>query len=227
MAASLQERYAALERDYSNGQWQAVLTASETLLQELLTTPSVPLRCRVDLLIGHTWRYGLGEPAAAAESYARVLASEPEAVVRAIAEQEWQQCQALLAAAAATAGATAGDGGGATATAAAGATAATTAGAAMPWLEALGGVGPATAQAPVEPAHLAMAPFQRPMAAAPSTTVEVIDEPEQIAVHLADPRLTTMLDLVVQPDPDSDQPSAFSPEDEAELRKGLLRVVLS
>ncbi len=227
MAASLQERYAALERDYSNGQWQAVLTASETLLQELLTTPSVPLRCRVDLLIGHTWRYGLGEPAAAAESYARVLASEPEAVVRAIAEQEWQQCQALLAAAAATAGATAGDGGGATATAAAGATAATTAGAAMPWLEALGGVGPATAQAPVEPAHLAMAPFQRPMAAAPSTTVEVIDEPEQIAVHLADPRLTTMLDLVVQPDPDSNQPSAFSPEDEAELRKGLLRVVLS
>lgn len=223
MAASLQERYAALERDYSNGQWQAVLTASETLLQELLTTPSVPLRCRVDLLIGHTWRYGLGEPAAAAESYARVLASEPEAVVRAIAEQEWQQCQALLAAAAATAGATAGDGGGATATA----TAATTAGAAMPWLEALGGVGPATAQAPVEPAHLAMAPFQRPMAAAPSTTVEVIDEPEQIAVHLADPRLTTMLDLVVQPDPDSNQPSAFSPEDEAELRKGLLRVVLS
>jgi len=219
MAASLQERYAALERDYSNGQWQAVLTASETLLQELLTTPSVPLRCRVDLLIGHTWRYGLGELAAAAESYARVLASEPEAVVRAIAEQEWQQCQALLAAAAATAG----DGGGATATA----TAATTAGAAMPWLEALGGVGPATAQAPVEPAHLAMAPFQRPMAAAPSTTVEVIDEPEQIAVHLADPRLTTMLDLVVQPDPDSDQPSAFSPEDEAELRKGLLRVVLS
>ena len=227
MAASLQERYAALERDYSNGQWQAVLTASETLLQELLTTPSVPLRCRVDLLIGHTWRYGLGEPAAAAESYARVLASEPEAVVRAIAEQEWQQCQALLAAATATAGATAGgtagDGGGATATA----TAATTAGAAMPWLEALGGVGPATAQAPVEPAHLAMAPFQRPMAAAPSTTVEVIDEPEQIAVHLADPRLTTMLDLVVQPDPDSDQPSAFSPEDEAELRKGLLRVVLT
>ena len=221
MAASLQERYAALERDYSNGQWQAVLTASETLLQELLTTPSVPLRCRVDLLIGHTWRYGLGEPAAAAESYARVLASEPEAVVRAIAEQEWQQCQALLAAAAA--GGTAGDGGGATATA----TAATTAGAAMPWLEALGGVGPATAQAPVEPAHLAMAPFQRPMAAAPSTTVEVIDEPEQIAVHLADPRLTTMLDLVVQPDPDSNQPSAFSPEDEAELRKGLLRVVLS
>ena len=97
----------------------------------------------------------------------------------------------------------------------------------MPWLEALGGVGPATAQAPVEPAHLAMAPFQRPMAAAPSTTVEVIDEPEQIAVHLADPRLTTMLDLVVQPDPDSNQPSAFSPEDEAELRKGLLRVVLS
>ena len=225
MAASLQERYAALERDYSNGQWQAVLTASETLLQELLTTPSVPLRCRVDLLIGHTWRYGLGEPAAAAESYARVLASEPEAVVRAIAEQEWQQCQALLAAATATAtaGATAGDGGGATAAA----TAATTAGAAMPWLEALGGVGPATAQAPVEPAHLAMAPFQRPMAAASSTTVEVIDEPEQIAVHLADPRLTTMLDLVVQPDPDSDQPSAFSPEDEAELRKGLLRVVLS
>ncbi len=225
MAASLQERYAALERDYSNGQWQAVLTASETLLQELLTTPSVPLRCRVDLLIGHTWRYGLGEPAAAAESYARVLASEPEAVVRAIAEQEWQQCQALLATATATAGATAGDG--ATATAATGATAATTAGAAMPWLEALGGVGPATAQAPVEPAHLAMAPFQRPMAAAPSTTVEVIDEPEQIAVHLADPRLTTMLDLVVQPDPDSDQPSAFSPEDEAELCKGLLRVVLS
>ena len=227
MAASLQERYAALERDYSNGQWQAVLTASETLLQELLTTPSVPLRCRVDLLIGHTWRYGLGEPAAAAESYARVLASEPEAVVRAIAEQEWQQCQALLAAATATAtaGATAGDG--ATATAATGATAATTAGAAMPWLEALGGVGPATAQAPVEPAHLAMAPFQRPMAAAPSTSVEVIDEPEQIAVHLADPRLTTMLDLVVQPDPDSDQPSAFSPEDEAELCKGLLRVVLS
>ena len=211
MAASLQERYAALERDYSNGQWQAVLTASETLLQELLTTPSVPLRCRVDLLIGHTWRYGLGEPAAAAESYARVLASEPEAVVRAIAEQEWQQCQALLA----------------TDAAAATATAATTAGAAMPWLEALGGVGPATAQAPVEPAHLAMAPFQRPMAAAPSTTVEVIDEPEQIAVHLADPRLTTMLDLVVQPDPDSDQPSAFSPEDEAELRKGLLRVVLT
>ena len=209
MAASLQERYAALERDYSNGQWQAVLTASETLLQELLTTPSVPLRCRVDLLIGHTWRYGLGELAAAAESYARVLVSEPEAVVRAIAEQEWQQCQALLAAATAAA------------------TAATTAGAAMPWLEALGGVGPATAQAPVEPAHLAMAPFQRPMAAAPSTTVEVIDEPEQIAVHLADPRLTTMLDLVVQPDPDSDQPSAFSPEDEAELRKGLLRVVLT
>jgi hypothetical protein len=69
---------------------------------------------------------------------------------------------------------------------------------------------------------------------APQTPVDVVDEPEQIAVLQADPRQGEPLDLEpvpqpqLEPEPPAPITSAarWSPAEEAELAKGMLLVVL-
>jgi hypothetical protein len=53
--------------------------------------------------------------------------------------------------------------------------------------------------------------------AAPRLVPEVVEEPELIEVHQADPRLAEDLEVTLR---------ESEPEDEAELRRGLMRVVL-
>lgn len=88
---SLQERYAAIERFYAEQNWPEVEGQSQALMAELPADPAHPLRQRLLLLLGHTRLYGRGDQAAATRYYQEVLASNPEPVLRQIAEQGLQQ----------------------------------------------------------------------------------------------------------------------------------------
>ena len=230
------DRYAAIERMYSLGQWQQVLEASEALLADVPGDDDPSLRQRLLLLQGHTQLHGLGQVDAAIALYRQVLASQPEPVLLAVAQQELARAQLMAQAAepavepapseptplshafpfTAEAVGTAPPGQQA---------------AAAPWLEMVSQPEPATeaepaAQPEPEAAPPAAAPpwLSEPAAAAPTPTptpvetlemIEVIEEPEQIAVQQADPGLAQIIDL-----------APWSPAEEAELARGLLEVVL-
>ena len=90
----------------------------------------------------------------------------------------------------------------------------------MPWLEQLGGIVPVPAQV------LVPVPV-------PNLVVEVVDEPELIEVAQADAATAQELDVAVskesltEPEDLLAEPvGAPSPEEFAELSKGLLRVVI-
>ena len=284
MSESLQERYAAIERLYSQGEWQQVLEASTALLNEIPAQQDDPLRARLSLLQGHTLLYGLGQASDAALIYQQVLGSDTEPVLQEIAQQELQRCLAQT-------------GDQTTETPplepepvaamdgeafpfeaqAVGGTGAGPSTAAMPWLEALGGVDPAAAlqpstltsdqapwlsqaaavptptaapAAPVAPqpetppapaampaadvptaaAEVAIDPLE-PAAEAPAVA-DVVEEPEQLEVHQADPERAEVVDLdPVVPAADGPAPKPlksgrWSSAEAAELAKGLLTVVL-
>jgi hypothetical protein len=94
---SLQERYGAIERFYAEQNWPEVEGQSQALLAELPADPAHPLRQRLLLLLGHTRLYGRGDQAAAARYYQEVLASNPEPALRQIAEQGLQQSGQAIA----------------------------------------------------------------------------------------------------------------------------------
>ena len=170
MSDALLDRYAAVERLYSQGQWDQVLQASNALLAELPPEPGDPWRARLLLLQGHTHLYGLAQFEKAAAIYQQVLDGRPEPVLQNVAEQELARCQEALAAAAATSAAATPEQAAITAqsqpTLAAPQAPAPTplsqefpftaqamgspppdqAVSAMPWLEVLGGVDPAAAE---------------------------------------------------------------------------------
>lgn len=263
MSDAQQERYAAIERHYSQGQWQEVLNGSTALLAELPDQPGDPLRTRLILLQGHTQLYGLGQIAEAAAVYRQVLDSQPEPVLQSIAQQELERCLGQMAASqtetplpSTTGEAAAGSDFPFTATAVGSAAAGQTV-SAMPWLDALGGVDPAAAVAPQgsadQPPWLTTPPLDTKAANPAEVPAEVIDEPEQIDVHQADPQRAEVVDLAPVeaqeslttpaeelrsniPDDasESDQdpmdqpmePSLVSAAEDAELARGLLTVVL-
>ena len=97
MGESPQDRYASVERLYSQGQWPQVLEACAALLDDLPDEPGDPLRIRLILLQGHTELYGFGRIDAAATIYQQVLDSAPEPVLQAIAQQELEHCRQQLA----------------------------------------------------------------------------------------------------------------------------------
>jgi hypothetical protein len=72
---SLQQRYEAIERVYSERQWDDVARRSEALLLELPDDASHPLRQRLQLLMGHTYLYGYQDAATATGFYNRVRAA--------------------------------------------------------------------------------------------------------------------------------------------------------
>jgi hypothetical protein len=201
---ALQQRYAAIEQVYAEQNWSEVELQCQGLLAELPTEPGDPLRQRLLLLLGHTQLYGLGNPAAAASFYGAVLAGEPEAVMAELAQQGLAQCGEAAAAPAEEP------------TPAVIADASVTP--AMPWLVELGEPS-GNPPLQLEPA-LARAPFQDPPAPSAVESVqgldriEVIDEPEQIAVAQADPERSQTIELNVDP------------EAMDELSQGLLRVVM-
>lgn len=262
MSDALQQRYAEIERQYSQGQWQEVLSASAALLNDLPEQPGDPLRTRLSLLQGHTLLYGLGRIEDAAAIYRQVLASDPEAVLAAIAQQELDRC--LVQQEAATAEPTVAPATGTEpsealnaafpfSAAPVGAEARPQQQAAMPWLEALGGMDPAPIPEPMSTA--AQAPWLQSLSLPQPQplTAEVIDEPDQIEVHRSDPDRAEVVDLslptAAETIPDADdigtaasgmdpaeaEPEPitpvstkplWSPAEEAELARGLLTVVL-
>lgn len=211
----LQQRYEAIERVYSERKWDVVIRLSEELILELPGDPADPLRQRLQLLLGHTYLYGYEDSATATGFYSRVRAATQEAVLRDIADQGLEQCASQAAppatslevgpgqppVAASTGGQAFPFGNEPVAVG----TALASAGSAMPWLEQLGGIVP----------------------------VEVVDEPELIEVAQADAATAQELDVAVSkesltgPQDRSAEPvGGPSPEELAELSKGLLRVVI-
>lgn len=154
MSDPLMERYAAVERLYSQGQWAEVLDASAALLAELHVPAGDPLQTRLLLLQGHTHLYGLGELERASALYQQVLASRCEPMLQAIAQQELARCNPSQPEAAAKPVATPSVSSPASTepllgsdfpltAAAVGTAPSSTQASAMPWLEALGGSDPA------------------------------------------------------------------------------------
>lgn len=215
---TLQQRYEAIEQVYSECQWDDVARQSEALLVELPNDPGHPLRQRLQILLGHTYLYGYQDATTASGFYSRVLDATAEPVLRDIAEQGLQQCASLASAPPPAAAETTQELAEEPATEptaiAAGqafpfsaetvnpAPGGSDAQAAMPWMEQLGGSDPAAATAP-----------------APALVVEVIDEPELIEVAQADPAQAEELEL-------AEPINNLSPEELAELSKGLLLVVI-
>jgi len=182
MSDGQQERYATIERQYSQGQWQEVLSSSTALLAELPEQPGDPLRTRVILLQGHTLLYGLGQIAEAAAIYRQVLDSQPEPVLQSISQQELERCLGSMAAAvdapSPVSKATDQPDAGSAFPFAAQAVGSAPAGqpvSAMPWLDALGGVDPAATLAP--PGDAAQPPLLT--SAAVGTETKTASTPEQ------------------------------------------------
>ena len=231
MSDDLQDRYAAVERLYSQGQWEQVLQTSAALLADLPQQPGEPLRTRLLLLQGHTQLHGLGQIASAAALYHQVLEERPEPLMQAIAQQELARCHDAQASA--PAANTPGPEPAPLNPAfpfvaqAVGAPADGQAVSAAPWLEAM--APPAPGQGPAEDAPR---PPKQPVVTEPEQIepVDVIEEPEQIAVLQADPRQDEPIDLEPEPLPEPTAPLTaaprWSPAEEAELAKGMLLVVL-
>jgi hypothetical protein len=217
---SLQQRYEAIERVYSERKWDVVIRLSEELMLELPGESEDPVRQRLQLLLGHTYLYGYEDRATATGFYSRVQAATQEAVLRDIADQGLEQCASQAAPPAAPLevesdqnliaptpvgqafpfGNEPVEGG----------TAFASTGSAMPWLEQLGGI-----------------------EAVPNLVVEVVDEPELIEVAQADAATAQELEVAVSKESLTGTEARFaepvggpSPEELAELSKGLLRVVI-
>ena len=201
---SLQQRYEAIEGFYNGRQWDDVASLSEALLVELPDDPSHPLRQRLQLLLGHTYCYGYQDAQTATGFYSRVLAASEETMLREIAEQGLKQCINLADIADAPAEVTPDQ-----------STAATSATAATPWMEQLGEVGLGEVPQP----ELGLAELG--LTELGLTEVEVIEEPELIELAQANPRTAEPVDLAILP-----LAAKPSPEEIAELSKGLLRVVI-
>ena len=223
---SLQQRYEAIERVYSERQWDDVARLSEELLLELPNEPADPLRQRLQLLLGHTYLYGYQDRTTATGFYSRVRAATQEPVLRDIADQGLEQCASQAAQLevapeqATNAPSTGGQAFPFGNEPVAAETVLSSAGSAMPWMEQLGGIEGAEAQVPM-PAQV------------PNLVVEVVDEPELIEVAQADAATAQELDVAVSKEslvePEgrfAKQVGGSSPEEFAELSKGLVRVVI-
>ena len=201
---SLQQRYEAIEGFYNERQWDDVASLSEALLVELPDDPSHPLRQRLQLLLGHTYCYGYQDAQTATGFYSRVLAASEETMLREIAEQGLKQCINLADIAVAPAEVTPDQ-----------SPAATAGTAATPWMEQLGEVGLG------EVPHPELGLTELGLTELGLTEVEVIEEPELIELAQANPRTADPVDLAILP-----LAAKPSPEEIAELSKGLLRVVI-
>jgi hypothetical protein len=205
MSSPQDQAYINIERAYGEGKFSEALRLAEALLPLLPTDRADGLAERLQLLMGHIYLYGLGAPELAAGHYQSVHDASADPAYRQLAQQGLVLCQnaptpepAAMAEPLPAAAAPA-----------------------MPWLEQLHDPG-ATA-VPVQP-HTAASPWleqpqqepkaaaAEPMEAPPPLTAEP-SEPSEPAEELADK-------------PPAESPLAFDPAEEAELAKGLLKVVL-
>ena len=86
------ERYAAIEKAYCEDRWPVVIEQGGKLLNQL-PPEDMGLRQRLQLLMAHSYLYGYGERDAAEDLYRAVLESKAEASLRQIAAQGLEQCE--------------------------------------------------------------------------------------------------------------------------------------
>ena len=195
------QRYAAIEQAYSRETWATVLSDGQELLQRLQPSDNpqlTGLQLRLLLLLGHTQLYGYGDKAAAAGYYGSVAEQSGEAALTGIAEQGLKQCAidsppSELGMGSAVAALT---------------------GPAAPWLTTT----TATATPGTTAAATAAAPWSEP-----SLIPDVVEEPELIELHQADPALADDVELSWQVEPATTPAPAMDTEDE-ELLSGLMLV---
>ena len=202
MSSPLDQAYINIERAYGEGKFSEALRQAEALLPLLPSDRADGLAERLQLLMGHIHLYGLGAPERAAGYYQTIHDASADPAYRQLAQQGLLLCQTTpVSEPAATAEPI-------TAAAAP----------ATPWLEQRQELG-ASAE-PFQPqnpdATTAASPWleqsgQAPKAAAPAPTAKPSEasEPSEPA-----------------DEPPAESPLAFDPAEEAELAKGLLKVVL-
>ncbi|NDG74627.1 MAG: hypothetical protein EBX49_04665 [Synechococcaceae bacterium WB8_1B_136] len=88
----LDEAYRAVERTYSQGLFAEALVAAEALLPQLSGERSDQLLQRLQLLIGHIHLYGLQQPQQALAHYQSVSDTSTEAPYRTLAQQGIALC---------------------------------------------------------------------------------------------------------------------------------------
>lgn len=225
------QRYAVIEQAYSREKWATVLGDGEELLQELLPSDNpqlTGLKLRLQLLLGHTHLYGYGNKAAAAGYYGTVAERNSEAALTRIAEQGLKQC-AIDGAAAPMPGLLA-EGAAVPAV-----TTQAVSGPAAPWLtKTAAATTAATSAATVPATDVAPAAAEEGPAAGttatpaapwsePSLIPEVVEEPELIELHQADPALAEDVELSWQ---EESSPATVAPMDteDEELLSGLMLV---
>lgn len=179
------QRYAVIEQAYAKENWAVVLQEGEGLLLQLRQSDNpqlVGLQMRLQLLLGHTQLYGCTDKSAAAGYYKAVAAQSSEAALTRIAAQGLNQCgiEEPRAEPAPTEAPTSG-----------------VPGPAAPWLTAATTL---SVPAPIEAVETQ--PLLEPAAATPaapwsepSLIPEVVEEPELIELHQADPSLAEDVEL--------------------------------
>ena len=231
MSTTLQDAYIAVEHAYSMQQFPEALRLALDLLPRIPSGSDDQLDLRLQLLIGHTYLYGLGEPQQALPCYQEVLKQSYDPTYRELAEQGVTLCQQAGARPLATESPSSGTlrtGPNPAANVDDAASSSSSAGAAVPWLEDLSSFG--TAQASGGPQGQPGA-IGDVTAAQPWATVTGGPGPAELVerIERIEPEL---VELVGEPAPeveamgDLQSPQAFSPAEAAELAKGLLKVVL-
>lgn len=224
---SLQERYQAIERIYSERQWDDVARLSEALLLDLPDSDDHPLRQRLQLLLGHTYLYGYRDATTATGFYNRVRAATSEGVLREIADQGLAQCasQVTEQTPTPTSSPSAGQAFPFSAQPIPDGARATGAMPAMPWMEQLDDKTAAMAVAQTA-VHSEEPALGSTTGSETALVVDVIEEPELIELAHADADSAEVLEVIITAETTDAGMGTFSPEEIADLSKGLLRVVI-
>lgn len=215
------DRYAAIEAAYRGGDWDTVLEQGTVLNRKLARVGGAnaqALRQRLELMLAHTHLYGFGDAESAQGHYQALLNQPVEASLRQMAEEGLQQCRNRVAATASGSGdpaTTTGDPGDRAASQepanpseSQGSTAA------EPWLADLNAKRQLT-----NPSGPSADPRAEANGQNPGDTLipEVIEEPELLEVHQADPRLAEEVELTPQPTMASNILSSLAAAAQAEL----------
>ena len=229
MSTTLQDAYIAVERAYSLQQFPEALRLALDLLPRIPSGSDDQLDLRLQLLIGHTYLYGLGLPQQAMPCYQQVLKLSFDPTYRELAEQGVTLCQQAGASPLAAGSPTQGSQSNSPnpeASDNALAASSGSSGAAVPWLEDLNSLG--TSQASASPQGRTGlggdGSIAQPWAADGPAQAELVERIERIEPEL--------MELIEEPASDGEAmgslgaPQAFSPAEAAELAKGLLKVVL-
>jgi len=228
VSINLQDAYIAVEHAYSMQQFPEALRLAQDLVPRIPSRSENQLDLRLQLLIGHTYLYGLGLPQKALPCYQQVLQQSYDPTYRELAEQGVTLCQqagaSLLAASSQSASTR-------PAAHTDAASTSSSSGAAVPWLEDLSNLGstgqPGQDGPEAQPGLAAGTVAAQSWAGQAETSVkgELVERLERIEPDL--------VELIEEPAPSPEpaggleSPLAFSPAEAAELAKGLLRVVLN